>query len=253
MSITQTIPQFTRVPNKLLSPEEFRADADSFFSEIDAYVASINNWSTQANSLRDEVNVFNDNVNAKNANVNQKAIETASNAQIAETAKNTILSYVVPTNATYSPETIDNKDNIQNKFIFVSGGFTTTETKKSDRWLETNTLNTIIDKKSDNVVFSDRIYERNTISSTFTLPEAPFAGSNDELLNDKVNGLVAQKAHNKRGIVVTGAGSQLVAGAVSDKYDFPFGFSNIYNDPVEKDVVDFINNKQIARYYAKNK
>lgn len=96
----------------------------------------------------------------------------------------------------------------------TGGGFTTTETKKSDRWLETDTPNVIVDKKSDDIVFSDGVYSRDTSSSTFTLPSAPFASNNDELLGDKVNGLVTQQGHNKGDIVVTG--NELVTNGTFD-------------------------------------
>lgn len=83
----------------------------------------------------------------------------------------------------------------------------TTDTLPEDRWTEGVTLNTITDTVQDPYIIDGIVHEGGA-DRDLVLPEAPFAGIDDELLDDKVNGLNCQQAHEAGDIVV--AGNELV-------------------------------------------
>jgi len=113
--ITTKITPFTRSPSRQ-KPETFSEDMDIRLSEENSRIEQMNTQSDEMNAVADEVqglrddtarlrneadSIRNDALNAKNEAVTAK--------DLAIDAKEYIESYVVPTDATYTPEAIDAK------------------------------------------------------------------------------------------------------------------------------------------------
>jgi hypothetical protein len=123
ISILPTAPQLGQDQNT------FDTNTSNFLPAINNWRTEINTLSTQINIVRNEINVFQ--INAKGS---QDAAAThATNAlsykndallyrNDALAAKQSIDGYVIPTNATYTPEQIDTK--IQNTRLESFLGFT---------------------------------------------------------------------------------------------------------------------------------
>jgi len=118
-TITQEISTLPTAPQLGQVQEVFDSNTSNFLPSLDNWRTEINTLSGQTNAVRNEINVFQ--INAKGS---QDAAAThATNAlsykndalayrNDALAAKESIDGYVVPTNATYTPEQIDTK--IQN-------------------------------------------------------------------------------------------------------------------------------------------
>jgi len=99
--ITQHIQPITDYPKLGDSHEIFRKKADIAWHDLSVAIPQMNSWATQANDLRDEVNKFHNDVNNwKNLTYGYKVD--------AEKARNEIKGCVIPTNATWSKENLDN-------------------------------------------------------------------------------------------------------------------------------------------------
>lgn len=103
-----------------------------------------------------------------------------------------------------------NKDLL--KSLVSASGFTT-KVKSKDRFLETSNPNELNDIVNDDYVIDGVLYSND--NRVVTKPLSPFdPNASDELLDDSVNGLVCQSAHNKADIVVTG--NELVTNGTFD-------------------------------------
>jgi len=88
MAITQTISEFSVIPNRDEdTPIEFSNNVDTFLSEINTHVDQVNTWSGQANSVASEVNA-----NAADAKTYRDEAQASQNA----TAYNDATTYNFP-------------------------------------------------------------------------------------------------------------------------------------------------------------
>jgi hypothetical protein len=100
-------------------------------------------------------------------------------------------------------EYVDDENQLQNNNNFTGYGVREA-VPNTERYLESDTANLLTDQIGDSVRVGDGLVER-AGSLTCVMPLAPFAPtSTDELLDDKVNGLTCQIAHEKGDIVQTG-------------------------------------------------
>jgi hypothetical protein len=105
--IDTTIQTFSVTPS--LYTDTFPEDIDVYNTELPSRIASQNAMSIEMNEMASDMDSVAINVDTS-ANMAISAKEEAVNAKTeAVNAKNAILGYVVPTNATYSPTTIEEK------------------------------------------------------------------------------------------------------------------------------------------------
>lgn len=183
---------------------------DTYNNEQPAILQSIRDVSNEMNDMATDMDAVaievdadkNTTINAKSAAL-QSATEASDDAAIAESAKDTILNFVVPTEAVDNQDTRDAKDLNLIKGTYPAYGFTDMLTVE-ERFEESGDANTFRDAVGGEIVYSDGIYSLpadTDIIMPYTLFD-PLA--NDELLDDKVNGLTCQVEHDKGDIVVTG-------------------------------------------------
>jgi translation elongation factor EF-1beta len=105
--IDTTITPFTVTPQ--INTSTFPEDIDVYNTELPSRIASQNAMGIEMNEMATDMDSVAFNVDTS-ANMAISAKEEAVNAKNeAVNAKNVILGYVIPTNATYNPETIENK------------------------------------------------------------------------------------------------------------------------------------------------
>lgn len=138
--ITEEIPLI--LPNEtplLTDPVNFSIFTDNYHLKLASIIDSINIWSPQANAVKVEINATSATVSQKAIQVSNDAQQASDDANIAESAKNEILNYAIPTEATYNKDTINTKDsNVLNATIPHSGY-------------------TAVSKKLDNFVFEESV------------------------------------------------------------------------------------------------
>lgn len=115
--ITQEIPA---LPELILASDVNPSDPASVDAFVAAYEANnlaitnsftpaVNTWRTQANSLKADVNLLNQSTVTANANAQTAKLSAQASATTAESAKDTILGYVIPTEARYEDAIVDAK------------------------------------------------------------------------------------------------------------------------------------------------
>ena len=103
--ITQTIPALPIVAGR--DDNDFIQTAGKFLNQLPDWSGYLNNWASQANHLRDEVNGFKDNTYSyMTTTLNYKNTARAYRDE-AVSAANSIKSYVIPTESTYSLEDLE--------------------------------------------------------------------------------------------------------------------------------------------------
>ena len=107
-TITTTIQPFTRTPSRQ-SPATFSEDMDIRLSEENSRIEQMNSFGEEANSLRDDVNQMWNYVSEMHSETKEARDEAVSAKNDAVSAANEIKSYVIPEEATYSSDTIEQK------------------------------------------------------------------------------------------------------------------------------------------------
>lgn len=190
----------------------FVAKQEAYQDDIaNNFVSQVNAVGEEINTTASEINVKSANVDAKNANVNTQA-QNAANSEANAEASAQRAEAAVPVGDGYNQTTIDAKNDTQNKANFNGYGFVE-RVKIEDILQETSTPNTLEFKRDIDVRVGDTI---GTIANgtQITYPLVPFDPiGNDEILDDKINGLICQLTHNKGDIVVVG--TELVTGSES--------------------------------------
>ena len=115
-TITTVIPEITDYPQIGDTHEVFRQKADTAWTDLSNAIPKINEWSTQANDVRSEINGMRETVLSATGSADaarDSAISAKNEAieakDLALSTKAYMESYVVPTESTYNPTTIDSK------------------------------------------------------------------------------------------------------------------------------------------------
>jgi len=159
MAVTTRWTPLTTTP--IIGSTTYPEDIDTRNTEMASRMEEIDDMGQEMNGVADEVEANGNTVasNLVQSNSDKADAEAASAEAVA--AAEAIKSYVIPEEATYSYSEADTITNQTIKLSSVAYGYTK-RVKKSERWLETDTPNVIVDKLGDDVRFLDGLYSRNT-------------------------------------------------------------------------------------------
>lgn len=103
------ITQISLLPVAILDTPSYPEDIDEVNLQFPVIIGQINTANGEVMVLRQQVSELALQVSIDAAQTAKDVIQTAKDATAAVDAKNVILGYVIPTEATYSPDTIEAK------------------------------------------------------------------------------------------------------------------------------------------------
>lgn len=111
MAITEQIPEFdeTKLAQEGQSKTIFRSNATYMWNRIVAVVKSLNVFRTQINATQSEINATSSAVANMKQVIETTSIDIDSKKNDIDTKHSEVMNRVIPTEATYSEQTIDEK------------------------------------------------------------------------------------------------------------------------------------------------